>query len=328
MPSALDRIDFGPPPSTGRLRALTLAVCVHALLIAALTWGVSWKRSDTEPSFSAELWSSTVQQAAPPLPAPPPLPSPPDPAPAPPPAAALPARPPPQAAPPKLLPVPNVDIALEQEKKRKLKQQREQEDEQDKRQAAMDAKAEKAAQAKRDKQNEAKQNETKQREAKLSDAKRQADEAKKKDVAALEAKNKAAANAAANASANAAAEQQRKQNLARALGMAGSQGDESSKGSALASSGPTSAYKNRLAALFKRNIVFSNVDSIQGNPKAEVQLKVSSTGLIMSARLSKSSGVAAWDEAVLRAVEKTERIPLDENGKVVTDFPVGFGPKD
>ena len=310
MPSALDRIDFGPPPSSGKLRALTLAVLVHAMLIAALTWGVSWKRSDTEPSFSAELWSTTVQQAAPPLPAP--L-TPPTPIPTPqPPATTTPALPPPQAAPTRPLAVPDVDIALEQEKKRKLelqKQQREQEEAQDKRQAAMDAKAEKAAQAKR-----------------------QADDAKKTEAAALEAKNKAAASAAASAaaraSANAAAEQQRKQNLARAMGMAGAQGDESSKGSALVSSGPTAAYKNRLAALFKRNIVFSNVDSIQGNPKAEVQVKVSSTGLIMSARLSKSSGVTAWDEAVLRAVEKTERIPLDENGKVVSDFPVGFGPKD
>ena len=309
MPSALDRIDFGPPPSAGRLRALTLAVLVHAMLIAALTWGVSWKRSDTEPSFSAELWSTTVQQAAPPaLATLPPIPTP-TPLPLPsPPKAALPPPPPPQAAPTKPLAVPNVDIALEQDKKRKLelqKQQREQEEAQDKRQAAMDARADKAAQAKR-----------------------RAEEAKKTEAAALDAKNKATASAAASASANAAVEQQRKESLARAIRMAGAQGDESSKGSALVSSGPTAAYKNRLAALFKRNIVFSNVDSIQGNPKAEVQVKVSSTGLIMSARLSKSSGVTAWDEAVLRAVEKTERIPLDENGKVVSDFPVGFGPKD
>ena len=182
MPSALDRIDFGPPPSSGRLRALTLAVCVHALLIAALTWGVSWKRSDTEPSFSAELWSTAVQQAAPPMAQ---LPTPPTPPttpikPTPPTAVLPPLPPPPQAELPKPLVAPTVDIALEQEKKRKLKlqkQQREQEDAQDKRQAAMDTKAEKDAQAKRDKQNE---------------AKRQADDAKKKELVALEAKNKAA----------------------------------------------------------------------------------------------------------------------------------------
>ena len=57
-------------------------------------------------------------------------------------------------------------------------------------------------------------------------------------------------------------------------------------------------------------------------------MKVSPAGLIMSSKLSKSSGVPAWDEAVLRAVERTERIPLDENGKVVPDFPIEFGPKD
>jgi colicin import membrane protein len=38
--------------------------------------------------------------------------------------------------------------------------------------------------------------------------------------------------------------------------------------------------------------------------------------------------VTAWDNAVLRAVEKTERIPADENGSFVSVFPVNFGPKD
>jgi colicin import membrane protein len=71
-----------------------------------------------------------------------------------------------------------------------------------------------------------------------------------------------------------------------------------------------------------------NPDGISGNPKAIVQVKVAPSGLIMSSKLVKPSGIPAWDEAVLRAVEKTERIPLDENGKVVSDFPIEFGPKD
>ena len=47
MPSASDRIDFGPPRDGGNLRAFGLALLAHAALIAALTWGVNWKRSDT-----------------------------------------------------------------------------------------------------------------------------------------------------------------------------------------------------------------------------------------------------------------------------------------
>ena len=123
-------------------------------------------------------------------------------------------------------------------------------------------------------------------------------------------------------------EQQRQENLRRIAGMAGATGEPSASGTAKQSSGPSANYRGRLAALFKRNIVFSGADAISGNPKTVVQLKVSSTGLIMSSRITKSSGVPAWDDAVLRAVERAERIPLDENGKVVTDFLVEFGPKD
>ncbi len=280
MPSAADRIDFGPPRDAGAVRAFGLALLAHGLLIAALTWGVNWKRSDRSVAFEAELWSSVAQEAAPKLVEPPPPAPPPEPAPK------------VQVAAP---PTPNVDIALEQEKKRKLLEQQK-----------LDAQAEAKAE---------KERKLKQEQAKLKaveDAKKV--EAKKRDV-------KEQTNAAA-------VEAQRKQILARMMGQAGSTGGETAKGTAQISSGPSATYKNRLAALFKRNIIFSNVDSIQGNPKAEVQVKVSSTGLIMSARLSKSSGVTAWDDAVLRAVEKTERIPLDENGKVVADFPIGFGPKD
>ena len=109
MPSAADRIDFGPPRDAGSVRAFGLALLAHGLLIAALTWGVNWKRTDDTVSFEAEIWSTVRQEAAPklvePPPAPPPAPAPPEPAVKPAPAA------------------PDVDIALEQEKKRKLLQQ-------------------------------------------------------------------------------------------------------------------------------------------------------------------------------------------------------------
>jgi colicin import membrane protein len=283
MPSALDRIDFGPPPDAGAIRSFGLALLVHAALIAALTWGVNWKRSNPSVAFEAELWSSVPQEAAPKLVEPPPAP-PPEPAPKVQEVAA---------------PEPKVDIALEQEKKRKLLEQQ-------KLRNAAEAKAEALA----EKERKLKQELTKVKAA--------------EDAKKLEAKKQAAK----EQETAAALEEQRKQNIARTMGLAGAAGGETAKGTALTSSGPSASYKAKLAALFKRNITFSNADSIQGNPRAVVQVKVSSSGLIMSSRLSKSSGNAAWDEAVLRAVEKTERIPLDENGKVVTDFPVDFGPKD
>ncbi len=294
MPSRADRNDFGPPSDAGRLRSFGLALLVHGLLIGALTWGVSWKRSDSSPSFSAEIWSSTAQQAAPPL------------------ATAPPQRPeapqqkvtPPkvvQAAPPAPAPpvARNVDIALEQEKKRKLAQQkleREEEAAQDKRQAALDAKAEKDQKLKQEKL-----------QAQAVAKQQAASEAKKQDVAKADAKSKAAATTAA-------LDEQRKQNLARAINMAGAAGDESSSGTAKVSSGPTAGYGAKVRAKVKPNIVFT--EAVDGNPKAEVEVRSALDGTITSQRLLKSSGNKAWDDAVIKAIVRTDTMPRDSDGRV------------
>ena len=286
MPSRTDRNDFGPPSDAGRLRSFGLALLVHGLLIGALTWGVNWKRSDTSPSFSAELWSSTVQQAAPPLAAAPPPPPPPK---------TVQVAPPPTAAPVAR----DVDIALEQEKKRKLAQQkqaREDEAAQDKRQAAADAKAEKDQQLKQEKL-----------QAQALAKQQAASDAKKQDAAKADAKSKAAA-------AGAALDDQRKQNLARAMGMAGATGDESSSGTAKVSSGPTSGYGGKVRAKVKPNIVFT--EAVDGNPKAEVEVRSTLDGSITSQRLIKSSGNKAWDDAVIKAIVRTESMPRDTDGRV------------
>ena len=51
-------------------------------------------------------------------------------------------------------------------------------------------------------------------------------------------------------------------------------------------------------------------------------------GTIISRKLVKSSGVASWDEAVLRAIDKTETLPKDTNGLVPTPLRLVFRPKD
>lgn len=293
MPSRTDRNDFGPPSDAGRLRSFALALLVHGLLIGALTWGVNWKRSDTSPSFSAELWSSTVQQAAPPLATAPPPPPPPMPAVTP--RKIVQAAPPPPAAPVAR----DVDIALEQEKKRKLAQQKLERDEeaaQDKRQAALDAKAEKDQQLKQEKL-----------QAQALAKQQAASEAKKQDAAKADAKSKSAAAAAA-------LEDQRKQNLARAMGMAGATGDENATGTAKNSKGLSSGYQAKVIAKVKPNIVFT--EAVDGNPRADVEVRIALDGTITSQRLLKSSGNKAWDDAVIKAIVRTETMPRDTDGRV------------
>jgi colicin import membrane protein len=38
--------------------------------------------------------------------------------------------------------------------------------------------------------------------------------------------------------------------------------------------------------------------------------------------------VKSWDDAVLRAIDRTDRIPRDTDGSVVPEFTIEFRPKD
>ena len=295
MPSAADRIDFGPPRDAGSVRAFGLALLVHALLIAALTWGVNWKRSDRSAAFEAELWSSVPQEAAPrlieaPLPPPPP-----------------PREPLPQAPVAKVTPpAPDVDIALEQEKKR---------------QQLLRQKAAEAQKALKKKEAEALAKKAKELKAQQDQAKLKAVEEAKN----LDTKNKAAQQDAQK-QAQAATQKQRQDALNRMMGLAGATGAANATGSAQKSSGPSASYGSKIRAKVKPNIIFT--DDIQGNPTAEVEVRSALDGTIMSQRLVKSSGNKAWDDAVIKAIVRTESMPRDIDGRVPTPMIIEFRPKD
>ena len=290
MPSALDRFDVGPQRDVGAIRSLGLALLIHAALIAALTWGVNWKRTDPTAAFEAELWATTPQEAAPKL-----VEEAPSPSPSPPPRPPTPQPAPKVQAPPTPAPTPNVDIALAQEKKRKLLAQQVQQAQQVQR-----ANAEKELKLKQD-----------QAKAKLAAEAKQAESKKQLQ------QNQA--NAAAQ-------EAQRQQNIARVLGLAGAAGGEAAKGTAQKSSGPSASYGGKVKARVKPNIVFT--EDISGNPSAEVEVRTALDGTIMSQRLVKSSGNKGWDDAVVKAIIRTEVMPRDVDGRVPTPMIIAFTPKD
>lgn len=290
MPSVDDRSDLAPRAEPGALRAFGLALLVHLLLLSALTWGVSWKSKDPSLSFEAELWSALPQEAAPPLQAPPTPPEPVAP-PAPP--------PPPPAPPPKAEALPDADIAIEREKKRLAE---------DKKKAQ--ALAEKTEKAK--KIEEAK---------KLAEAK-----AKAANEAKAEAK-KLAAQKEQLAKKEAALEaKQRKENMDRINAQLGATGAADAKGTAQKASGPSASYGSKVRAKVKPNIVFT--EDIAGNPVAEVEVRTTPGGSITSQRLVKSSGNKAWDDAVIKAIIRTETMPRDTDGRVPTPLIIEFRPKD
>ena len=281
MTAAHHRLEFAPPPTPGIVRAMGLAIIAHMLLVAALTWGVRWKRDAVIVTAEAELWSAMPQTAAPKLveaPPPPPL--------------AVKATPAPVVA-PKL---PDADIALERDKQRLIKEKLEAKEKADK-----VARAKEIDRAKEDKAEKVRDDKKKVQEQ-LAAAKQAADaDAKKSEI-------------------------QRQENIKRMAGLAGATGGATATGAAQQSSGPSPGYAGRIRARIKPNIVFTA--DIAGNPTATVEVRVSPDGTIISRKLLKSSGNIAWDEAVLKAVDKTEVLPRDVDGQVPSSMEISFRPKD
>jgi colicin import membrane protein len=279
-----DRDQFAPPHPPARLRAITLAVLVHAVLIGALTWGVNWKNSADQPAVEAELWAAVPTQAAPRAVEPPP----------------------PPPAPPE-----------EQQEREK----RERERKEDERRERLEQ--EKKERLQKEKERE-KEREKEQREKQLAEQKR-AEQDKQKKLAEDKRKADEAAKRKAETEAKQLAEM-REANLRRIQGMAGATGGETATGTAQRSAGPSGSYGGKVAAKVKPNIVYP--DAISGNPRAEVEVKLAPDGTIVGRRLVQSSGNKAWDDAVLRALDKTETLPRDVDGRVPPSLVIGFRPQD
>jgi colicin import membrane protein len=115
-------------------------------------------------------------------------------------------------------------------------------------------------------------------------------------------------------------------NVRDMLAKAGASGDANSTGTAKQSSGPSANYAGKIVARVKPNIVFA--DDISGNPTAEVEVKTAPDGTIVGRRLVKSSGNRAWDDAVIKALDKTEVLPRDTDGRVPSLMVIAFRPRD
>jgi colicin import membrane protein len=304
MQITADNLDLKPPRPGRWSMPLVLALVAHGLLVGALTWGVHWQR-DAEPvSFEAELWSAVAQRAAPRAvepPPPPPVREPkvkPEPKPEP--------QPEPKVEPPK----PDTraaDIATAEAKKKKL--------EDEKRAAAEKAAKEKAEKAAKDKA------------AKEQAAKEKAEKAaREKAERAEQAKKQAQEKADRERKAAEATEKLRQENLRRMMGQAGATGDANATGTAQRSSGPSAGYAGRVNAAIRPNVLLT--EDIPGNPMAEVEVRSAPDGTVISRRLVRSSGSAAWDRAALAAIDRTGKLPRDTDGRVPTPMILEMRPRN
>ena len=305
---ATPHLEFAPPTQPGAGRAWVVAGVAHALLFLALGLATAWKTKPQTVQAEAELWSATPQAAAPKLQEPPPEPEP-EPQPAPKPEPVKPTPPPPDPA----LERRDAQIALEKQKQLDKKREAEKAEK-------LKAEREKAAKEKAKAEKEKAETRRKELEKEKLAKEKKAQEEKERD------KKKAAEKAKADKADAARADALRQENLKRMQGMAGASGGENATGTALKSSGPSASYAGRLVGRIKPNITYPG--DVVGNPRAEVEVKVSSDGTITSRRIVQTSGNRAWDDAVLRAIDKTEVFPKDSDGRVPPVIVLGFRPLD
>jgi colicin import membrane protein len=335
-----DATPYTIPKEPGGWRSFTLAVLVHLALVALLWIGVRWK-NETPMAVEAEIWSPQAQQAAP-------KPQPEPEAVQPPPTPRVVEAPKPQPAPAPVVerpvekPVPNPDIALEQEKKRRLKEEKERrEREEEEREDRAEQK--KLAQQKQDQAETRKKDQAKadaERQRKLEeqqaaqkreaeeDKKRELADARKKELAKAEAdKKRAQAQAQAKAEAE-AAEQRRIEDLSRMTAQATGSGGS---GQAARSQGPSrgdAGYAAKVGGKIRSNTVFNVPDELANNPAVEYAVDLLPDGSVRGIRKIKGSGVPGFDEAVRRAIEKSQPFPPDNSGRAPSGFTVSHKPKD
>jgi colicin import membrane protein len=290
--AVLERDMFAPQQPPGMRSGLALAIVAHALLILALAWSVNWKASEPE-GVVAELWSALPQTAAP-------RPTPPEPRPAPP---VVEAKPTPPVAKPEPAPPPRVDAQIAIERAARERARRE---EAEREEAARQAELRKREDAKRE---EAKRAEAKRLEAEHQRAAEQAEQKKLAEQAKKDEARQAAI---------------REANLRRMMSQAGTSDDPAAVGNAARTSGPSASYAGRIKARIKPNIVLTT--PVAGNPSATVEVKVAPDGTIVARKLVTPSGSPAWDETVLRAIDKTEVLPKDVDGRVPPTITIAFRP--
>ena len=320
-----------PPRERGTWRAFALALVMHVLLGVFLYHGIHWQNS-TPAGAEAELWTDVPVTSPPPTPAPPPV----------------------RVAPPPPVKGEQADIALQEKKRQQqeaerraqlAEQQRQKQlaeqqaaalrQQQIAQQQAAERAAQQAAQQAAQKLKQQQAQAEKQRQQQLAEQQRKQQEAAQKQ-AELEAQKKAEAEKAAKAKAQAAAQAKAKQQLdqerhARLAQLQGLAGD-SAGGNGLAKSGTGSGsggnaaspgYADKVRRRVRPNIVWAG--ETQGL-ETVIAVRCAPTGTLLSATVLRGSGNAQWDNAALNAVQSSNPMPLDTDGKTPAYFTITLRP--
>ena len=190
-------------------------------------------------------------------------------------------------------PVIKPDIALEQEKKRKALEEK-------KRLEDLKLAKLKQEEEKRREAEKADKEKAEKEKRELAEKKRKQEDADKKMLAKM-----------------------REEDMRRLAGTGGS-GDAPKAQGGRAST----EYANRIGAKIKSNLTYIVPEGLQGNPPVEYEVRLLPDGSVAGMRKIHSSGLPGFDDAVARAIEKSQPFPRDTNGSVPSSFIGIHKPKD
>lgn len=316
---------FEPPRERGTLRALALAALMHVLLALFLYHGMQWQNSPPAGA-EAEIWTEVPSASAPPPPA---------------------AAPPPAQFTPPPAQREEADIALQQEKLRKQQEAQRQaqlaEQERVRRQAeqqvdahrqqlaAQKAAAEKLkqpAEKLRERQLAAQQRQAALKQQEALKAQQFKEQQEKLAQAKKQQEQQAAKKQAAEQAARQKLDQARRARLAQLQGLAGDAPGgnglaQSGTGTGSGGSATSAGYADKVQRRVRPNVIWSGPTE---GLDALIAVRCAPDGALLDARIARSSGNAQWDDAALRAVQRSDPMPLDTHGKAPASFNIRMRP--
>ena len=306
---------FLPPERERNWPSVAFSLCVHLLLVMALTWGITWNEKAIQEASTAELWSPNTVFApgapasevadSPAAVAPPPAPTPaPEPSKAPP--------PPPPAPDPR-----EAQLAIEKKQAEVIQKEKE-------RQLALQEKA-KQARLELERQKKIEQDKLKEKEHQKELEKQRQKELEKEKAQKAKPDPKEAQKAAQLAKE---LEKMKQADLNRALNAAsasGAQGAVSKASNESKGQGSGHAlnpnYSGKIIDLIKRNWALHK--EVSGSPSAVVVVSCAPDGSITKWQIKQKSGNEDYDDAVNKAIESTQiqtKLPRDNDGRSAYDY--------
>ncbi len=287
--------------------ALALSAAVHGALIAALFFGVQWKNEQSGGMPVDVYYGNPAASLPPPRPAPEPVPAP------------VPEQKPLAKPEPKAAETPKIDpqIAIkdkerrEKEEKEKLEKERlekEQAEKLKKQKLEEEEKQKEAIRKEKEEKTRKEEEQTKKREQKEKEARRAAELAKEAERDLKHAQQQRSSETVRGYDSAIDAELKGLRGSPNGSPTGSSSGTKGSAGNA--SSRGKDAYSNKIKIKIRGNIVLP--PSIQGNPEAIFKVTQLPSGEIIDIKLTRSSGNRALDEAIERAIKKSDPLPLPD----------------